>query len=179
MNCPGCCQPPHLCLCYQLRRLASQCPLNRAEAEATTEPALIEARQLLGDALAQELQDILCGRVPQPWVYTALREVHTMLQTRAPTSHALGAVSGALLADMIASGFGEGRRGTYERVAALLAIELLAAELTPPTAPRGPRLGDVALDLEGIRALSLLLARDMKEQMRRALERAAAKGEKS
>ena len=171
MICPGCHQPAEQCVCHQLRRLVGE-----VRAVETVPDVRVEARQLLVDALAAELDDLLYGRVPQPWLHTALREVHTMLRTRAPQSHALGAVSGALLADAVAPAFGA-RRGTYERIAALVAIELLAAELSPPTAPHGPFLKDVALDLEGLRALAALMSRDMKEQMRRALERAAAKGE--
>lgn len=172
MTCTGCLQPAHRCMCNRLVGLV------RDKLEPT---ARERARSVLFGALDTELLQLVAGRSAVPTLYTALCQAHTLLTSQAPNSHALTAVAAALVAEDTGGDLAIPMRRAFQRVAALMAVELLTAELAAAQHPSRDLLllNDIAFDLEAVRALAALLRTAIVDEQRKAIAAATPKGDPS
>lgn len=170
MTCPGCQQAAQRCTCTRLGGLGVQAP----------EPNVRErVRANLFGAIELELHQLVGGRLVAPVLDVVVREAQAMLVAEAPESAALTPLAAVLVADQATTTFTVPGRDAYRRILAVIAIELLSAELAPAL-PGGwkPELDALTFDLEGVRAATALIRADLVER-RAAWFRGATPGRRS
>jgi hypothetical protein len=142
-------------LCAGCEKPRGECRCNVVPDDPPTPTSVRRAaRRLLNESLISELR-ALPFEDPSPLVQEAMRKAVSMLtQSDAALSHAVPALcAGVLAKDHLPNAGKYQRRGAFERVCALVAMEILDAE-TLPAGIWNPHLEALAYDLAGIGSLA-------------------------